>query len=119
MDRQKSPLVALRHEALVHRRREPHLLIQPNMRLKAKRTPAGRKPQPTTPREWWALDMTKVLVQSFGWVSIMVRLDWDTKAIVGSHACSQSTARQRLATLDMAVQRQFPEGGGKTGFPAE
>ena len=95
--------------------REHQLLVQPNLRLKAKRTPAGRKPKPTKPNEWWGIDMTKIRVQSFGWVYIVVVLDWYTKAIVGYHAGSQSTARHWLEALDMAVNRQFPEGVWEKG----
>jgi putative transposase len=63
--------------------REHHLLVQPNMKLKAKRTPTGRKPRPTKPNEWWGIDMTKVLVEGFGWVYIVVVLDWYTTMLVG------------------------------------
>jgi putative transposase len=51
--------------------REHRLLVPPNLRLKAKRTPPGRKPKPTTPNQWWGIDMTKVLVEGVGWVSIV------------------------------------------------
>jgi putative transposase len=40
--------------------REHQLLVQSNLRLKAKRTPMGSKPKPTRPNEWWGIDMTKV-----------------------------------------------------------
>jgi putative transposase len=59
--------------------REHQLLVQPNLRLRAKRTPTGSTPRPTTPHEWWGIDMTKVLVQGFGWVDSVVVLDWYTK----------------------------------------
>jgi putative transposase len=58
--------------------RQHHLLVQPNLRLKAKRTPMGSKPRPTKPNEWWGTDMTKVLVEGFGWVYIVLGLDWST-----------------------------------------
>jgi putative transposase len=96
--------------------REHHLLVPPNLRLKAKRTPTGRKPKPTTPNEWWGIDMTKVLVQGFGWVYIVVVLDWYTKAIVGYYAGSQCTARHWLVALDMAVNCQFPAGVRERGL---
>ena len=66
--------------------REPHLLVQPNSRLNAKRTPTRSQPQPTRPNEWWGIDLTKVLVQGFGWMSIVVVLDGSTKTIVGHDA---------------------------------
>ena len=90
--------------------REHSLLVPPNLRLKAKRTAGKSKPKPTKPKEWWGIDMTKVLVHGFGWIYPVVVLDWYTKAIVGSHVGSQSTARHWLSALDMAVNRQFPEG---------
>jgi putative transposase len=90
--------------------REHSLLVPPNLRLKAKRTAGKSKPKPTKPNEWWGIDMTKVLVHGFGWIYIVVVLDWYTKAIVGYHVGSQSTARHWLSALDMAVNRQFPEG---------
>jgi putative transposase len=87
-----------------------HLLVTPQQRLKAKRTPTRSKPKPTRPNEWWGIDMTKVLVQDVGWVYIVVVLDWYTKTIVGYHADLRSTAQHWLAALDMAVNRQFPHG---------
>jgi putative transposase len=90
--------------------REHHLLVPPHQRLKAKRTPTKSKPKPTRPNEWWGIDMTKVLVQDVGWVYIVVVLDWYTKTIVGYHADLRSTAQHWLAALDMAVNRQFPNG---------
>jgi putative transposase len=90
--------------------REHHLLVTPNQRLKAKRTPTRSKPKPTRPNEWWGIDMTKVLVQDVGWIYIVVVLDWYTKVIVGSYAGIRCTAQHWLSALDMALNRQFPEG---------
>lgn len=96
--------------------REHQLLVRPNLRLKAKRTPTRRKPQPTKPNEWWGIDMTKVLVEGFGWVYIVVVLDWYTKTIVGFYAGIRCTAQHWLLALDMAVNRQFPEGAQGKGL---
>jgi putative transposase len=90
--------------------REHSLLVAPNLRLKAKRTPGKSQPRPTKPKEWWGIDMTKVLVQGFGWVYIVVVLDWYTNPIVGHDAGMRCTAPPWLLALDMAVNRQFPEG---------
>jgi putative transposase len=89
---------------------EHHLVVQPQRKLKAKRTPMGSKPRPTRPNEWWGIDMTKVLVQGFGWVYIVMVLDWYTKTIVGYAAGIHYTAQDWLAALDMAINRRFPEG---------
>ena len=96
--------------------REPHLLVQPNMPWKAKRPPTGRKPRPTKPNEWWGIEMTKVFVEGFGWVSIVVVLDGSTNMIVGDDAGTQCTAQPWLAALDMAVTRQFPAGARRQGL---
>jgi transposase InsO family protein len=90
--------------------REHQLLVQPNLQLRAKRTPTGSKPRPTKPNEWWGSNMTKVLVQGVGWVSIVLVLDWYSKTIVGYSAGLQCTTQDWLRALDMAVNRQFPEG---------
>jgi putative transposase len=95
---------------------EHHLVAQPNLRLKAKRTPTGSKPRPTKPNEWWGIDMTKVLVQGVGWVYIAVVLDWYTKTIVGYYAGLRCTAQHWLLALDMAVNSQLPEGARGQGL---
>ena len=96
--------------------REHHLLVQPHLTLRAKRPPTGSKPRPTKPNEWWGIDMTKILVEDFGWVYIVVVLDWYTQKIVGYYAGTPCTARHWLAALDMAVNRQFPAGARDQGL---
>jgi putative transposase len=95
--------------------REHELLVTPNRQLQAKRTPPRSKPKPTRPNEWWGIAMTKVLVQSFGWVDIVVVLDWYTKTIVGHDAGRRGTAQHWLLTLAMAVDCQCPEGAQGKG----
>jgi putative transposase len=105
----------------VHKKRvlrllqEHRLLVTATQRLKAKRTPTGSKPKPTKPNEWWGIDMTKVLVEGFGWVYIVLVLDWYTKKLVGYDVGNPCTARHWLTALDMAVNRQFPEGAPGQG----
>ena len=96
--------------------REQLLLVQPNVRLQAKRTPTRRKPRPTKPDEWWGIDMTKVLVEGCGWVDIVVVLDWYTKKSVGYEADRRCTTPQWWVALDMAANRQFPEGARGRGW---
>jgi putative transposase len=87
-----------------------HLLVMPNRRLKAQRTPTGRQPKPTKSTEWWGREMTKVMGEGVGWSYIVVGLDWYTKTIVGHYAGLRCTAQHWLLALDMAVNRQFPDG---------
>jgi len=91
-------------------RSEEGLLVKPNLRLIANRTPIKSKPRPTKPNEWWGIDMTKVLINSFGWVYIVLVLDWYTKKIVGYNIDLQCKAKHWAEALDMAVQKQFPDG---------
>jgi putative transposase len=55
--------------------REHRLLVTPNLKLQAKRTSSRSKPRPHKANEWRGIDMTKVLVDGFGWISIVVVLD--------------------------------------------
>ena len=50
------------------------LLVKPNHRLKATRTPRRSKPRPTAPQQWWGIDMTKVMVDPIGWVYLVLVL---------------------------------------------
>jgi putative transposase len=96
--------------------REHHLVVPPTLKLKARRTPTRNKPKPTKPNEWWGIDMTKVMVAGFGWVYVVLVLDWYTKKIVGYYAGVPCTARHWLAALDMAVNREFPTGARDQGM---
>ena len=90
--------------------RRNDLLVKPNLRLKAKRTSMKAKPQAVRPNEWWGIDMTKVLVQNFGWIYVVLVLDWYSKKVVGYYAGLQCKSVHWLAALNMAVNRQFPTG---------
>ena len=96
--------------------REHHLRVSPTATLKAKRTPMGHQPKPTKPNEWWGGDMTQVLVEGCGWVSIVSVLDWYAKVIGGHSAGLQCRAQHWLVALDRAVSRQFPAGAHGQGL---
>lgn len=86
------------------------LTVTPERRLKAKRTATRSKPRPTRPNEWWGIDMTKVMVESYGWIYITIVLDWHTKKIVGHYAGVQCKAEHWLEALNMGINQQFPGG---------
>ena len=44
------------------------LLVRPNPKLRARRKADTKKPRPTRPNEWWGIDMTKTMIEGFGWV---------------------------------------------------
>ena len=52
--------------------RQHPLLVAPDQRLNAKRTPLRSQPNASRPHEWWGIDMTTVLVQGFGWIDMGV-----------------------------------------------
>jgi putative transposase len=87
-----------------------HFLVKPDTKLKAARTPSKPKPKPHRPNQWWGIDMTKVMVQGFGWMYIVVVLDWYTKKIVGYYAGMECKSRHWLEALDMGLNKQFPDG---------
>lgn len=91
------------------------LTVKPDTKLKAKRV-SKPKPRPVRPNEWWGIDMTKVLVDKLGWVYIVIVLDWYTKKVVGYQAGLRSKSADWLTALDMAVNRQFPDGARDKGL---
>jgi putative transposase len=91
-------------------RRAQQVLVTPNRRLKAKRTPTGSNPLPTQPNAWGGIAMTKVLVEGVGGVYRVIVLEWSTKQIVGYYTGTPCTARHGLMALDMVVQGQCPDG---------
>jgi len=96
--------------------REHNLLAGSKRAFKASREVDSKKPRPTEPHQWWGIDMTKIMVQDFGWIYIVFVLDWYTKKVVGYYAGSQSKSSHWLMALNMAVNRQFPEGARGHGL---
>jgi len=84
--------------------------MKPNLQLKAKRTSTRSKPIAIQPNQWRGIDMTKIMIESFGWIYVVIVLDWYTKKIVGYYASLQSKSSHWLAALNMAANRQFPNG---------
>lgn len=90
--------------------KENNLLVTRNMKLKACRTPLKAKPKANKPNQIWGIDMTKVMVGCWGWLYLHVVLDWYTKKIVGYNLSPQSKTKDWLDAVEMALQKQFPEG---------
>ena len=85
------------------------LLVTPDTKLRARRVSQHTKPRPVRPRQWWGIDMTKVMTER-GWAYVVIVLDWYTKQIVGHHAGSVATSREWLSALERALMCQFPDG---------
>lgn len=63
--------------------KENSLLVTKNERLKAKRTVTRAKPRASRPNQFWGIDMTKILIGTYGWMYLVIVLDWYTKEIIG------------------------------------
>lgn len=85
-------------------------LLVDRKRYKAKRTPQKDKPKPEKLNQWWGTDMTKFYVQSFGWVYLVIVLDWYSKKIVGYKFNIRSKAEDWIEALNMAVDNNCPLG---------
>jgi len=92
--------------------RENDLLVKPNLRLKAKRDNQNNRNKPKANRlnQFWGIDMTKVMIRTWGWLYLVIVLDWYTKKIVGYSLSARSKSSDWLDALDMACNRQVPEG---------
>ena len=92
--------------------KEHNLLVQENQRLKAKRGryPYKSKPQAQRPNQFWGMDMTKIMISSYGWLYLVIVLDWYSKKIVGYSVRNYSRTNDWLDALDDACNSQFPQG---------
>jgi putative transposase len=92
--------------------KEHSLLVQKNTRLKAKRDNKTyrSKPKASRPNEFWGTDMTKVMIPSFGWLYLVIILDWHTKKLIGYSISTRSKATDWLNALNNACDNQFPNG---------
>ena len=86
------------------------LLVTRETRLRAKRGPYKPKPRAEYPNQIWGIDMTKVKLPTWGWLYLVVVLDWYTKEIVGCSLGLQSKTEDWLKTLNQAVMDRFPRG---------
>lgn len=95
----------------VHRlMKDNTLMVKKSDKLKATRASVTRKPRTYHPNQIWGIDMTKIMIQNWGWVYLHIALDWGSKKIVGYNLSLQSKAEEWLSALDMALCQQFPNG---------
>ncbi len=87
------------------------LLVTKNQRLKARRRGAyASKPRAVRPDQFWGVDMTKIKIASWGWLYLVIVLDWYTKEIIGYSLGLSSKTRDWLDALEAAVNQRFPRG---------
>ncbi len=85
-------------------------LMVPQTIHKAKRTPTRRKPKADKPRQFWGIDMTRFMVNDLDWVYLVIVLDWWTKKLVGWNISLRSKTADWKQALDIALNKEFPEG---------
>jgi transposase InsO family protein len=91
--------------------KEHNLLVKPNLRLKARRDnqPNRNKPKAARINQFWGTDMTKVMLKSFGWLYLVIVLDWFTKKISGYSISNHSRTEDWLEALNAACKKKFPK----------
>ena len=89
---------------------ESDLLVKGIRQLRAKRCSSRPKPVADRPNQYWGTDMTKIMIGPWGWIYLVIVLDWFTKEIVGYSISMTSKASDWLTALEMAVNKRFPEG---------
>ena len=102
-----------REHFMVNKKRVYRLMRKADLLIKKRPKPATRtprsKPKATRPKQYWGIDMTKFLVESVGWVYLVIVLDWYTKKIVGYDISLRSRRQEWEAALDRALQAEFRE----------
>lgn len=93
---------------------EHKLLVLPHLRLKARGHNQLHKGKlrATRPNQFWGTDMTKIMIPWFGWLYLVIVLDWYAKKLVGYTIASHCRTEARQAALTAACNTQFPNGAG-------
>ena len=89
--------------------KENNLIIQQRTALKASRI-IRAKPKAEKPNQFWGIDMTKTWVQGYGWVYIVLVIDWYTKQIVGHFAGGYCRSQEWLQALELGILKKLPKG---------
>lgn len=90
--------------------RENNLMIKGSVNKALRETFHRSKPVARQPNDYWGIDMTKVMIPSFGWVYLEVVLDWYTKELIGYELAIQSKSCNWFRALEMAFGSRFPYG---------
>lgn len=98
------------NEKRVRRLMKEHDLMVPRTIYKAKRTSGRSKPRADKPKQFWGIDATKFMINSLGWVYLVIVLDWYTKKVAGWRVSLRNRSKEWKGALDMAVNLEFPEG---------
>ena len=95
--------------------KQQDLLQKKKLTLKAKRTPS-KKPKATKPREILGIDGTKFWINGFGWINLIIVIDWYTKEILGHEISLRNKSIQWITALQEALFNGYPEGAKDKGI---
>ena len=70
----------------------------------------GSEPRVKHPNEYWGIDMTKFMVESVGWVYLVVVLDWYTTKVVGWNFSLRIRPCEWREAFNMTLNNQFADG---------
>ncbi len=90
--------------------KENNLLVSKNLKNRAKRTPMRSKPNAKRLNHIWGTDMTKIKLKHWGWIYLVVVLDWYNKEIIGYNLSLSAKTEQWIEALNMAINNRFPDG---------
>lgn len=91
--------------------KENNLLVKRNEKLRAIRSNNNRsKPVSDKANRYWGTDMTKIKIGNYGWIYLVLVLDWCTKEIIGYDCSIRSTTSDWKEALDRAVNNRYPNG---------
>ena len=76
--------------------KEHQLLVIGKRELKATRGSSTRKPRTIEPNTYWGIDMTKIMIPTFGWVYVHVVLD---RVIRNAHLDKRGALHYCIASL--------------------
>jgi putative transposase len=94
----------------VYRLMKENELLVPQKRYRAKRQPAGHKPRATRPRQFWGIDMTKLIIPGLGWAYLVIVLDWFSRKVVGWQLSWRCRTQEWCEAFEEAVLQEFPQG---------
>ena len=108
--------INVNHKKVYGIMKEHNLTVPQAKRREMRPGLGGSKPRAERPNEYRGIDMTKFMVESVGWVYLVVVLDWYTKKIVGWNLSLRNRSSQWKEALDIALNNQFPDGVRDNGL---
>ena len=75
--------IPINHKRMYRTMSLENLLVPPQHKNKAKRTPPYDKTRTFESNAIWGTDMTKIMIPEYGWAYLHAVIDWRSKKIVG------------------------------------